>query len=85
MSKLNKEQLKKINSSIVVNVLSGKFIFGRFIVLLNVLSVMVSWHFNKSVGWAIFHYIFGFWNLLYNLLSYRFADGGFMEIIQSYF
>lgn len=83
--KTNKEKLEIINKSIVVNILSGKFILGRFAVILNVLSMMVSWHFNKSVGWAIFHYIFGFWNLVYNLLSYRFADGGFMEIIQSYF
>ena len=48
-------------------------------------SVMVSWYFNKSIGWAILHYIFGWVYLLYSLLQGRFADGGFMEIMESYF
>lgn len=58
----------------------GMITFG-----VNILSVMVSWYFNKSVLWAIFHFIFGWIYLLYSLLIGRFADGGFMEIINSYF
>jgi hypothetical protein len=51
----------------------------------SVLSAMVSWYFNKSIGWAILHFLFGWIYLLYSLLLGRFADGGFMEIINSYF
>lgn len=53
--------------------------------LINVLSVMVSWFFNKSILWAIFHWIVGPFYLVYRLLKGSFADGGFMEIINSYF
>jgi|TARA_R110000851_G_scaffold47424_2_gene115178 hypothetical protein len=52
---------------------------------INILSVMVSWYFNKSVLWAIFHYVFGLMYLIYSMLIGRFADGGFMEIMNSYF
>jgi len=56
-----------------------------FNIVSGVLAVMVSWYFNKSILWAIFHYIFGWIYLLYSLLIGRFADGGFMEIMDSYF
>jgi hypothetical protein len=56
-----------------------------FSIIVSVLAVMVSWYFNKSIGWAIFHYIFGWIYMIYSLLIGRFADGGFMEIINSYF
>ena len=53
--------------------------------LVGIVSVMVSWYFNKSFLWAVFHYVFGWIYLLYSLLMGRFADGGFMEIMESYF
>ena len=56
-----------------------------FSIIANIFAVMVSWYFNKSVLWAIFHYIFGWFYLLYSLLIGRFVDGGFIEIITSYF
>jgi hypothetical protein len=56
-----------------------------FSIIVSVLAVMVSWYFNKSIGWAIFHYMFGWIYMIYSLLIGRFADGGFMEIINSYF
>lgn len=53
--------------------------------IVGIVSIMVSWYFNKSILWAIFHYMFGWLYLLYCLLIGRFADGGFMEIMESYF
>ena len=52
---------------------------------INILAVMVSWFFNKSILWAIFHFLFGTWYLIYRLLIGSFKAGGFMEIINSYF
>jgi len=49
-----------------------------------VLSVMVSWFFNHSIWWAIFHGIFSWIYLFYSLLIGRFADGSFMNIIHHY-
>jgi hypothetical protein len=66
--------------TIVKHVYKNPFIF-----VINIVSVMVSWYFNKSVLWAIFHYVFGLIYLMYSLLIGRFADGGFMEIMNSYF
>jgi len=56
-----------------------------FGILLSILSVMVSWYFNHSIFWAIVAYIFSGFYLIYSLLIGRFVDGGFMEIINSYF
>ena len=50
-----------------------------------ILSIMVSWYFNKSILWAIFHGMFSWIYLIYSILIGRFADGGFMEIINYYF
>jgi len=55
-----------------------------FSIIVSILAVMVSWYFNKSILWAIFHYMFGWIYMIYCLLIGRFADGGFMEIINSY-
>lgn len=85
MDLINRKKVGELNSSIIIKILSGRFLFGKFIIIINILSLMVSWHFNQSVGWAIFHYIFGVWNMLYNLLSYRFADGAIIDILNSYF
>lgn len=71
--------------SVTINLLPKLFHGNILAVVINIFAVMVSWFFNKSVGWAIFHYIFGFWYLIYSMLSGRFADGGFMEIINNYF
>ena len=51
---------------------------------LNILAVLVSWFFNKSIFWAILHFIFGVWYLIYRLLIGSFKDGVFMEIINTY-
>ncbi len=50
-----------------------------------ILSIMVSWFYNHSVLWAIFHGIFSWIYLIYSLIIGRFADGGFMNIINHYF
>ena len=61
----------------------------NFFKLLNlaatILSIMVSWFYNHSVLWAIFHGIFSWIYLIYSLIIGRFADGGFMNIINHYF
>jgi hypothetical protein len=56
-----------------------------FTIIASIFAVMCSWYFNQSVLWAIFHFIFGWLYLLYCLILGRFADGGFMEIINHYF
>lgn len=53
--------------------------------VIRIFAIMVSWYFNKSILWAIFHYMFGLIYLLYCLLIGRFSDGGFMNIINYYF
>lgn len=53
--------------------------------ILRVLAVMVSWFYNKSILWAIFHFFFGVIYLIYRLLIGSFANGGFIEIINFYF
>jgi hypothetical protein len=56
-----------------------------FKIALQVSAILVSWHFNKSILWAIFHFFCGWFYLLYRLISGSFTNGGFMEIINSYF
>ena len=51
---------------------------------INTIAVLVSWFFNKSILWAIFHFMFGTWYLIYRLLKGSFRDGGFMQIINNY-
>ena len=70
-----KKKIVVINTSLRVPIM----------MVINLFSVMVSWYFNKSVLWAIFHWVFGLFYLIYSLLIGRFADGGFMEIINYYF
>ena len=48
-------------------------------------ALAVSWYFNHSIGWAIIHYFFGWFYLMYVLLSGGFADGGLEQIIEYYF
>jgi hypothetical protein len=52
--------------------------------IISVLAVMVSWHFNKSILWAIFHFLFGIIYMIYRLLIGSFKDGGLESIISSY-
>lgn len=54
-------------------------------VIINLFSAMVSWYFNHSLLWAAIHYIFGPFYLIYCLFSGRFADGGLIDIFNSYF
>ena len=56
-----------------------------FRMFLNVVAVMVSWYFNKSIIWAIVHWIFGPLYLLYSLLNGRFTNGSIIDIFNSYF
>ena len=53
-------------------------------IIVGVLSVMISYFYNHSILWAIFHYVFGRIYLVYCLLIGRFADGNFMTIIHHY-
>jgi len=67
------------------NVVVRTYVRSPFSWILNILAVLVSWFYNHSVLWAIFHYIFGPLYLLYSLLIGRFADGGFTKIMEHYF
>lgn len=49
-----------------------------------ILAIMVSWFYNHSFWWALFHGIFGWIYLIYSLIIGRFADGNFMTIIHHY-
>jgi hypothetical protein len=84
MNLINTEAVKKVNKTISVRILSGRAFLGNWVFLVNIFSLLISWHFNHSILWAIFHYIFGIYYLIYTLLNYRFADGGFMEIVHTY-
>ena len=53
--------------------------------ILGIISVMVSYYFNQSFWWALLHYILSIPYLIYSLIIGRFADGGFVEIMSSYF
>lgn len=59
---------------------------GRFLrVLFNSMALLVSWYFNKSILWAIFHYFVGFYYLLYKVITGAFRDGVILEILNYYF
>lgn len=53
--------------------------------VINILSAMISYYYNKSILWAIFHFIFGWIYMIYCLLLGRFSNGKLVEIISSYF
>jgi hypothetical protein len=64
-------------------------IFARTLIspvggLAGIFAILVSWHFNESVLWAIFHFSVGTMYLLYMLITGAFVDGAFMDIINSY-
>ena len=58
---------------------------GWIRLMINLSAMMVSYYFNKSILWAIVHFLFGAIYLIYSLIVGRFSDGGFTEIINSYF
>ena len=49
-----------------------------------VTAVLVSWYFNKSIFWGIIHFLFGFWYLLYMLITGEFNDGIITQIYDHY-
>lgn len=53
--------------------------------IFRLMGLIVSWYFNHSIGWAILHYFFGWYYLIYTILTGGFADGGLNEIIRYYF
>ena len=53
--------------------------------IVQIFAVMTSWYLNKSIGWAIFHFLFGGWYFLYKLFTGTYSNGGFTDIIQYYF
>ena len=57
---------------------------GLVRLIINVFALMTSWFFNKSILWAIFHFVFGFWYVAYRLMIGSFKDGGFLEILNNY-
>jgi len=63
----------------------GRGIGSLVRIAMNVLAVLVSWYFNKSILWAIFHYMIGPLYLFYRLLRGSFVNGGFMDIVSHYF
>lgn len=68
--------MSKPNSSGLVKVVSF---------VCNVLAVLVSWYFNKSILWAIVAYLFGWWYLLYKIITGAFKGGVIEQMIQFYF
>ena len=57
---------------------------GLVRLIINVFALMTSWFFNKSILWAIFHFVFGFWYVVYRLMIGSFKGGGFLEILNNY-
>jgi len=49
----------------------------------NIIAAAVSYHFNASIGWAIFHFIFGPLYLIYCFVLGIFSDGKLIEILSS--
>jgi len=82
---LRKQKQKQGCVNLIVSLMSGSFLIKKLVPLFGLLGIFLSWYFNKSVLWAIFHFFFGFWYTVYCILSGRFADGGFMEIVNYYF
>lgn len=58
---------------------------NRLTTIVNIIALFVSYYYNKSILWAIFHYVFGWPYLIYLALIGRFKEGKFIEIISSYF
>lgn len=65
--KERRKQDKRFTILTVISILSGKFLLKKsfFVGFINGIALVVSWYFNKSVLWALFHFMFGFWYLVY--------------------
>lgn len=70
--------------SISINLLPGGDIASILVFASRVLAVLVSWYYNSSILWAIFHFIIGPFYVIYSLLMGRFVDGNTATIINSY-
>ena len=56
-----------------------------FRLVFRVLSLFVSWYFNKSILWGILHFYLGWIYLSYVLFIGGFNEGGIARIINFYF
>jgi hypothetical protein len=70
--------------SININLLPEGDIISILVFASRVLAVLVSWYYNSSILWAIFHFIIGPFYIIYSLLMGRFVDGNITTIINSY-
>mgnify|MGYP003639211921 CR=1 FL=1 len=52
--------------------------------IFRVLSMFVSWYFNKSILLAIIHFLFGWVYIAYVLFTGRFDSGGMGELFKYY-
>jgi len=63
---------------------SGGF-YRVFHILTGVLAAMVSWYFNKSILWAILHFVLSWMYIAYCLLTKAFSNGKWQLIVDYYF
>lgn len=71
--KEKEKQNKRFTIVTVIDILSGKFLLRKSILvgIVNSTALIVSWTLNKSIWWALFHFVFGFWYLIYqNVINY---------------
>ena len=73
-----------VSSILVVLFKLIRMILGLFGWVVSAIAVLFSWHFNESVLWAILHFIFGAFYLIYLLAIGSFSDGAFLDIINLY-
>ena len=59
-------------TSNIVNLISGKLIVGKYLFLVNILAGIISWNLFHSIGLVVLHYVFGFWFIVYSMISYLF-------------
>ena len=52
---------------------------------LSVYAVLISWHYNHSILWAIWHFIVAVPYLIYELIQGHLAHGLWQSIPASYF
>jgi len=77
---IGKENSKKVSQFIVGGFLPKSLASRVF----GLLAILVSWYFNKSIGWAIVHYLLGWVYLFYALVNRMFADAKWFDIIEYY-
>ena len=72
-----KFDIKKYNYKINVGLNYETFV--------GVLSLLISWYFNKSILWGILHYLCGVYYLVYCIISRAFSNGELLKIFNYYF